>query len=135
MTTPTAAEITVRTKSNCRGAPAILTHAQRQAYTVKTYTEGSDPFDPKCYTEPVTICDKFNLLRKVAACIMEQRPLYLYGISTVTLKNLCKELVGDCHSPLSNVSLPYTLYIRSLPKSGSQVIIGNPLRNSIFALN
>ena len=29
---------------------AVPTHAQRQAYTVKTYTEGSDPFDPLLLT-------------------------------------------------------------------------------------
>ena len=37
-------EITVRTKSicraNCRGAPATLTHAQRQAYTVEHIQKG-----------------------------------------------------------------------------------------------
>ena len=34
-------------------------------------------------------------------------PLFIYGISTITLKNLWSELVGYCHSPpFSSVSLP-----------------------------
>ena len=36
--------------------------------------------------------------------------IYVYGISTATLKNLWSELVGYCQSPpFSNVSLPHTL--------------------------
>ena len=38
-----AAEITVRTKSNCRGA---YPRTKTSLYS-KTYTEGSDPFDPR----------------------------------------------------------------------------------------
>ena len=59
-----------------------------------------------------------------------------YGSSTFTLKNLCAELVGDCHAASVSFSLPMTVYTRTSPlvfRLGDQVTNGAPFVNEITA--